>query len=39
MPTSYASPLSPEKANEMGRETAMHLLKGKHAFIVATHTD
>lgn len=28
-----------EEANEVGRETAMHLLKGKHAFIVATHTD
>lgn len=23
----------------MGRETAMRLLKGKHAFIVATHAD
>lgn len=31
--------ITPEEANEVGRETAMRLLKGKHAFIVATHTD
>ena len=31
--------ITPEEANEVGRETAMHLLKGNYAFIVATHTD
>ena len=31
--------ISPEEANQVGYETAMRFLKGKHAFIVATHTD
>ena len=31
--------ITPEEANEVGRETAMRFLKGKHAFIVATHID
>lgn len=31
--------ITPEEANEVGRETAMRFLKGKHAFIVATHVD
>lgn len=31
--------ITPEEANEVGRETAMRLLKGKYAFLVATHTD
>ncbi len=31
--------ITPEEANEVGRETAMRFLKGNHAFIVATHTD
>ncbi len=29
--------VSPEEANKIGYETASRLLKGKHAFIVATH--
>ncbi len=31
--------ISPQEANQIGYETAMSLTKGKHAFIVATHTD
>lgn len=31
--------VSPEEANRIGYETAMRWTKGKHAFIVATHTD
>ena len=31
--------ISPEKANELGYELAMKFTKGKHAFIVTTHTD
>lgn len=31
--------ITPEEANRVGYETAMRLLKGKHAFIVATHID
>src|SRR5699024_10021966 len=31
--------ISPEKANEIGYELAMRFTKGRHAFIVATHTD
>ena len=31
--------ITPEEANEVGYETAMRFTKGKHAFIVATHTD
>lgn len=31
--------ITPEEANEVGYETAMRWTKGKHAFIVATHTD
>ena len=31
--------ITPEEANRIGYETAMRFLKGKHAFIVATHTD
>ena len=31
--------VSPEEANEIGRELAMRFMKGDHAFIVATHTD
>lgn len=31
--------ISPEEANAVGYETAMRFTKGKHAFIVATHTD
>lgn len=31
--------VTPEEANEVGYETAMRFTKGKHAFIVATHTD
>ena len=31
--------ITPEEANQVGYETAMRLLKGNHAFIVATHTD
>ena len=29
----------PEEANSIGYETASRFLKGKHAFVVATHTD
>lgn len=31
--------VSPEEANQIGRELASRFLKGNHAFIVATHTD
>ena len=31
--------ITPELANELGRELAMRFTKGKHAFIVATHID
>lgn len=31
--------ISPEEANKIGYELAMRFTKGKHAFIVATHTD
>ncbi len=31
--------VTPEEANQIGYELAMHLTKGKHAFLVATHTD
>ena len=31
--------ISPEEANQIGYELAMRWTKGKHAFIVATHTD
>ncbi len=31
--------VTPEEANKVGYETAMRWTKGKHAFIVATHTD
>ena len=31
--------ITPEKANRLGYEFAMRFLKGKHAFIVATHID
>ena len=31
--------ITPEQANELGRELAMRFTKGKHAFIVATHID
>ena len=31
--------ITPEEANRVGYETAMRFLKGKHAFLVATHTD
>ena len=31
--------ISPEEANELSYELASRLLKGKHAFIVATHVD
>ena len=31
--------VTPEEANRIGYEFAERLLKGKHAFIVATHTD
>ena len=31
--------ITPEEANLVGQETAMRFLKGKHAFIVATHVD
>lgn len=31
--------ITPEEANKIGYETAMSFTKGKHAFIVATHTD
>ena len=31
--------ITPERANEIGYELAMKFTKGKHAFIVSTHTD
>lgn len=31
--------ITPEEANELGRELAMRFTRGNHAFIVATHTD
>lgn len=31
--------VTPEEANQIGYETAMRWIKGKHAFIVATHID
>lgn len=31
--------ITPEEANKVGYELASRLLKGKHAFIVTTHTD
>ncbi len=31
--------VAPEEANEIGRETTLRFTNGKHAFIVATHTD
>ena len=31
--------VTPEEANRIGYETAMRWTKGKHAFVVATHTD
>ena len=31
--------ITPEEANRVGYETAMRWIKGKHAFIVATHID
>ena len=31
--------ITPEEANRVGYELAMRFLKGKHAFIVATHVD
>ena len=31
--------ITPEEANRIGYETASRFLKGKHAFVVATHTD
>lgn len=31
--------ITPEKANQVGRELAMSFTKGKHAFTVSTHTD
>ena len=31
--------ITPEKANELGRELALRFTKGKHQFIVATHID
>ena len=31
--------VTPEEANKIGYEFAERFLKGKHAFIVATHTD
>lgn len=31
--------ITPEEANQIGYETASRFLKGKHAFVVATHTD
>lgn len=31
--------ITPEEANRIGRELALHFTKGKYAFIVATHTD
>lgn len=31
--------ITPEKANQVGYETAMRFTKGEHAFVVATHID
>lgn len=31
--------ITPKEANEVGYDTALRFTKGKHAFIVATHTD
>ena len=31
--------ITPEEANRLGHELALRFTKGKHAFIVATHTD
>lgn len=31
--------ITPEKANQVGYETAMRFTKGEHAFVVATHVD
>ena len=31
--------ITPEEANQIGYETAMRFTKGRHAFIVCTHTD
>ena len=31
--------ITPEKANELGYELAMKFTRGKHAFVVTTHTD
>ena len=31
--------ITPEEANRLGQELALRFTKGKHAFIVATHTD
>lgn len=31
--------VTPEEANQIGQELAMRFTKGKHAFLVATHTD
>ena len=31
--------VSPEEANQIGYDFAMRFLKGKHAFVVCTHTD
>lgn len=31
--------ITPEEANRLGYETALRWTKGKHAFVVATHTD
>ena len=31
--------ITPEEANRVGRELAEHFLKGRHAYIVCTHTD
>ena len=31
--------ITPEKANEIGYDLAMRFTKGRHAFMVATHTD
>ncbi len=31
--------ITPEKANELGYELAIRFTKGKHAFVVSTHTD
>jgi hypothetical protein len=31
--------ISPEEANDIGRQLVLSFTKGKHAFVVATHTD